>query len=80
MHNVMQKVYTRVCSMWSLTIFTTRGLVDVALQARVAMEQRKRKISVEGPPGGEEEEVIGPLPVGSGGGTKKRKGWRWREI
>ena len=46
------------------------------------MEQRKRKISVEGPPGGDEDEVIGPLPVGEGGGTKKRKGKPciWREI
>ena len=38
------------------------------------MEQRKRKISADGPPGGDEDEVIGPLPVGEGGGTKKRKG------
>ena len=38
------------------------------------MEDRKRKISVEGPPGGDEDEVIGPLPVGEGGGIKKRKG------
>ena len=46
------------------------------------MEQRKRKISVEGPPGGDEDEVIGPLPVVEGGGTKKRKGrsHTWREI
>ena len=47
-----------------------------------AMEERKRKISVEGPPDGEEDDVIGPLPVGGGGGAKKRKGRLliWREI
>ena len=46
------------------------------------MEQRKRKISVEGPPDEVDDEVIGPLPVGSGGGTKKRRGMRliWREF
>ena len=46
------------------------------------MEQRKRKISVEGPPDEVDDEVIGPLPVGGGGGTKKRRGMRliWREF
>ena len=46
------------------------------------MEQRKRQISADGPPGGEEDEVIGPLPAGERGGTKKRKGSNqiWREI
>ena len=56
---------------------------DDLLPIHDKMEQRKRKISVEGPPGGDEDEVIGPLPVGEGGGTKKRKGKSyiiWREI
>lgn len=46
------------------------------------MEQRKRKISVEGPPVEEEDEVIGPLPAGGGSGTKRRKGrtLTWREF
>ena len=37
------------------------------------MADRKRKLSAEIPPE-DEEDVIGPLPVGAEKGTKKRKG------